>query len=442
MNKKIKKGLVAIVGATNVGKSTLFNRLTTSRTAIVDGQAGTTRDKNSQLVVLDDFAFTLLDTGGFSKDKKLLFADDINTSVETAIKESELILFVVDSKCGISKEDDALVPFLRKHQDKVVVVANKSETMLDNQQSFDFVKLGFGKPIPISALHGTGLKSLKEIIRTKVSSQKSKTDKIDIKIAIAGRPNVGKSSILNRLTKKNISIVSEIPQTTRDTVSTAITYKKQRFLFLDTAGLRRKSKTKYGVDYFATSRSVQAIKNADILLLILDASEKFANQDQKIVSLAVRWHKVVLVVVNKWDLIEKTSKSVNMFKKEFYNFFPFLRDVPVMFVSAITGQRIHNILDVVSRTFEKANFRVPTSVLNQFVQRITRENPPQLTTGKVVKIYYATQVSTSPCEFVFFCNRPELVQKNWRNYLQNRIKKEFDLSASFLKLTFKKGDGA
>lgn len=435
----MNKGVVAIVGATNVGKSTLFNRITLDNLAIVDKLDGVTRDKNYRHVDIGKSFFSLIDTGGFSKEKEFSFGEFVNQQVIDAIDEAELILFVVDSKLGITSADDRVVKILKKSRKKVIVIANKADTPLDEFQAYSFMKLGFGDPFPISALYKKGVRELVQLIKKRVTLRK-KGKNTEIKIAIVGRPNVGKSSIINKLSVKNVSIVSSISGTTRDTIPSFLNYKNRRLLFLDTAGIRRKSRTKFGVDYFSTKRALSTIKDSHMILLILDATQPFSNQDQKIAAITKKWHKGILIVVNKWDLIKKEDKTSENYKREIYKFFPFLKKVPVLFTSALTGQRIHNILEATIRITDKNRKRVPTSVLNRFINRQTSIYSPTNKLGRIVKIKYITQISNDPPQFVCFCNRPELINKQYITFLENRIKKEFDLGASFIKVSLKKGD--
>ncbi len=434
----MKKGTVAIVGSPNVGKSTLFNKLTRSHSAIVDVAEGITRDKIYGTVELEDRYFKIIDTGGLPYIQNDFLHKNIYEKIVSAIKEAELVLFVVDAKLGITFVEDKIAKLLREFSAKTLLIANKVDSEKNLPAIYDLLKLGFGEAIPIAALHGRGIKKLKEKIQSYITPINFGQDLETIKIAIVGHPNVGKSSIINRMTGDDISIVNPLPNTTRDTIRAGIRYKGKNIVFLDTAGLRRKSKVKYGVDYFSSVRSLNAIKECDIALLVLDATQSFSNQDQKIAAFAKQRYKNIIVILNKWDLVKKETKTFNSYKNRFYKFFPFLKDFTFITTSAISGQRIRAILDLVLQIDKKSKKRITTGLLNKFLEKTIQTNPPITSDGKFIKLHYMTQVQVQPPEFVFFCKKCDFLKNNYKKFLEKRLKKEFDFEAVIIKLTFKK----
>lgn len=436
----MRKYIVSIVGRPNVGKSTLFNRLCKKRSAIVDFEPGVTRDRKYEDVEWSGKVFKIVDTGGIIFDSKENIDKMIKHQAVLAIEESDLILFVVDAKTGTTDIDVMIAKILYPHRDKVMLVANKADSEKDEFELYSFLQLGFGEAFPIAANAGrnTG-QFLDELINLIPETADDIEDEgADItRIAIVGRPNVGKSSIINRLIGKEKMIVTEVAGTTRDTIDTQFRYDGKDYILVDTAGLRRKSRVNYGVEYFSTMRAIDAIDRADIIIVVLAADEKVADQDLKIASYAKRKMKEVIILYNKWDLPQKDNSSTKKFITELHDEMPFLQYAPVLFVSALTGQRIAKLMEVVKLVVEESNKRIGTSELNKFMETVIERRPPTHPSGKYVKINYITQAAVNPPTFVFFCNQPSLVTENYRKYLNNQLRDMFSFTGATLRLIFK-----
>ncbi len=432
----IKK--VAIIGRPNVGKSFLFNRLSKTISAIVDPTEGVTRDNKSYVVLWDGKMFELVDTGGlFGKHD---FDKEILEKVEGVIRESDLILFVVDVQVGLLPVEKRIAKLLQNKE--TLLIANKCDSEMDAAQNFEFLALGLGEPVSVSAKLNRGTRQLLDMVvdiageRVNVDKEKEKL-KNKIRFSVVGRPNVGKSSLLNRVFGEEISIVSDISGTTRDAIGSDITYKGREIHFVDTAGLRRKSKIDYGVDYFSSQKAIASIISSDVVILVLDATQDFSNQDQKIGAFAKKHYKNILVVVNKWDLVEKDNKSYDEYKKRAFKFFRFLDDCPIIFTSAITGQRVGRILQEGIDLYDRSSHRVPTAKLNEALQRWLDKFPPRQSTGKLVKIFYATQIQTNPVKVVMVCSNPDNLGSAYKGYILNNFKQEFGFYGVSVKISYK-----
>ncbi len=434
------KKIVAIVGRPNVGKSTLFNRLCRKRKAIVDPEAGITRDRKYEEVTWNDHTFVVVDTGGIIPYSDNTIDKQVRFQAELSIEEADFILFVVDAHTGATDIDLDIARTLSPYRDRVMLVANKVDNEKFELEIYDFLQLGFEDAFPISASHGRNVGNfLDELLKRMKPSKRDENagpdkDENQINIAIVGKPNVGKSSIVNRLVGENTVIVSEIPGTTRDSIDTALNYFGKKLVLIDTAGLRRKTKIKKGVEYFSSMRTIESINRADIVLLILDATTEISQQDKKIASYAHRNYKDILVVFNKWDLVEKDTNTVNKFSKEFARELPFLEHAPIVFSSALTGQRIRKMLEKVLEVFSHSSQRIPTAKLNQFLKSAVAKYPPSHPTGKHIKFYYCTQVMVHPPTIVFFVNNAKMVSEQYRRYLHNRLREEFDFSGAAIRM--------
>ncbi len=436
----MRKYIVSIVGRPNVGKSTLFNRLCKKRSAIVDFEPGVTRDRKYEDVEWNGKVFKIVDTGGIIFDSKENIDKMIKHQAVLAIEESDLILFVVDAKTGTTDIDSLIARILYPHRDKVMLVANKADNEKDEFELYSFLQLGFGDAFPIAANAGrnTGkfLDELINLIPETADDIEEDTSNI-ARIAVVGRPNVGKSSIINRLIGKEKLIVTEIPGTTRDTIDTQFRYDGMDYILVDTAGLRRKTRVNYGVEYFSTMRTIDAIDRADIAIIVLAADENIADQDLKIASYAKRKMKEIIIVYNKWDLPKKDNSSTGKFINELHHQMPFLQYAPVLFVSAKTGQRIPKLMEAVQLVVEESNKRIGTSELNRFMESVINHRPPTHPSGKHVRIYYITQAAVNPPTFVFFCNTPSLITENYRKYINNQLREMFSFTGASLRLIFK-----
>ncbi len=434
----MKKSVVAIVGRPNVGKSTLFNRICRKRSAIVDFEEGVTRDRKYEEAEWTGQYFIVVDTGGIIPKSSNSIDKAVKFQAEVAIEEADLILFLVDAKTGTTDIDMEIARILSDQREKVMLVANKVDNEKDELEIYDFMQLGFGEPFPIAAIQGRNIGNfLDEVIKhiNEVPSQPEEKD--SIKIAIVGKPNVGKSSLVNRITGQNINIVTDIPGTTRDSIDTSITHFGKKYTFIDTAGLRRKKRIKYGVEYFSTMRTIESINRADIVLIILDATSEISTQDQKIVSYAARNFKDIIILYNKWDLIEKTNVTVGEYIEQIRAELRFVEFAPVVFISALTGQRVSKILDLILKVEEESRKRIPTSKLNKFMERVIEKFPPTHSSGKHTKIYFCTQVKTHPPTFVFFCNDPKLITTHYKRYLNNQLRETFKFEGASIKIFFR-----
>ncbi|HOC95843.1 MAG TPA: ribosome biogenesis GTPase Der [Candidatus Cloacimonadota bacterium] len=436
----MRKHVVSIVGRPNVGKSTLFNRLCRKRVAIVDPEAGITRDRKYEDVEWNGKVFKLVDTGGIVFDSGEAMDKMIRHQAILAIDESDLIIFMVDAQTGSTDIDREIARILYPHRDKVMLVANKTDSEKFEWELYDFLQLGYGDPFPISASHGRNTGNfLDELLKLMPDTQAAADEPADerIKIAVVGKPNVGKSSIVNLLLGQEKQIVTDVPGTTRDAIDSVFRYHGNEYILIDTAGLRRKTKVNYGVEYYSVMRTIEAVDRSDVVVIVLAADEPLSAQDVKIASYAKRRHKEVMVVFNKWDLVEKDSGSTGRFIASLHEEMPFLQYAPVLFISAKTGQRINRVMEMVVKIEEESKKRISTSELNRFMEQVVERRPPTHKTGKHVKIHYVTQAAVKPPTFVFFCNQPALVSENYRRYLQNQIRDMFSFEGVSIKLIFK-----
>ena len=434
----MKKSVVAIVGRPNVGKSTLFNRICRKRSAIVDFEEGVTRDRKYEDAEWTGQYFVVVDTGGIIPKSSNSIDKAVKFQAEVAIEEADLILFMVDAKTGNTDIDMEIARILSDQREKVMLVANKVDSEKDELEIYDFMQLGFGEPFAIAAIQGGNIGNfLDEVIKHINAAPSPPEEEDSIKIAIVGKPNVGKSSLVNRITGQDINIVTDIPGTTRDSIDTSITHFGKKYTFIDTAGLRRKKRIKYGVEYFSTMRTIESINRADVVLIILDATSEISTQDQKIVSYAARNFKDIIILYNKWDLIEKTNVTVGEYIKKILAELRFVEFAPVVFISALTGQRVSKILDLILKVEEESRKRIPTSELNRFLEKAIGKFPPTHSSGKHTKIYFCTQVKTHPPTFVFFCNDPKLITTHYKRYLNNQLRETFKFEGASIKIFFR-----
>ena len=436
----MRKYIVSVVGRPNVGKSTLFNRLCRKRIAIVDAESGITRDRKYEDVEWNGKVFKLVDTGGIVFDSNETMDKMIKHQALLAIDESDLILLMVDAQTGCTDIDKSIARILYPHRDKVMLVANKADNEKFEWELFDFLQLGLGDPFAISALQGRNTGNfLDELLSLIPETQElANTDKpAQTRISVVGKPNVGKSSIVNLLLGNEKQIVTDVPGTTRDAIDTVFRYHGSDYVLIDTAGLRRKTKVTYGVEYYSTMRTIEAVDRSDVVILVLTADEEISAQDVKIASYAKRKMKEIMVVFNKWDLVDKDNKTTGKYIADLHDMMPFLQFAPVQFISAKTGQRINRLMETVVKIEEESEKRVSTSELNKFMETVIGHRPPTHTTGKHVKIFYITQAAIKPPTFVFFCNQPALVSENYRRYLHNQIREMFAFEGVSIKLIFK-----
>lgn len=439
-----RKPIVAIVGRPNVGKSTFVNRLVGARHSIVDDLPGVTRDRIYFDVEWQNKAFTVIDTGGIIPGDE----DDIMVSIfdqaKLACEEAEKIIFLVDGKDGINPIDYDIANILRQSGKPVFVAVNKCDNPESLLMISDFYALALGEPIAISALHGSGgVGDLLELVTSDFKILEETEDDKRIKIAIVGRPNAGKSSIVNALLNADRVIVSDVSGTTRDSIDSYITYKDTDFTIVDTAGIRKKSKVDYGVEKFAVDRAIRSIRDCDIALLVIDAKEGISDQDKKISSIITESGKGLIVAINKWDLIEdKKANTINKFEKELAVDIPFLSFAPKIFISAVTKQRLGQIFEESVKVYEQCTKRISTGLLNKVINEAYALNPPTSFKGKRLKIYYITQAKTQPPTFILFVNNEELLKDSYKRYLENKLREAFGFFGTPIRISVRqRGEG-
>lgn len=423
--------IVAIVGRPNVGKSTLFNRLTGTRNAIVDDTAGTTRDRQYGKVDWNGKEFSIIDTGGWVVNSDDIFEGEINKQVLLAIEQADEIMFVVDAMNGVTDLDDHVAETLRKSRKPVVLVANKVDSNDWLYNIAEFYKLGLGEPMPVSAVSGFGTGDLLDVVVEKLPEpnpdEEAPLDDLP-KFAIVGRPNAGKSSLINAFIGEDRHIVTDIAGTTRDSIYTRYNKFGFDFYLVDTAGIRKKNKVHEDIEYYSVIRSIRAIEASDVCILMIDATRGIEAQDQAIFGLIQRNKKGLVVCVNKWDLVEdKSNEAIRHFEEAIRARFAPFTDFPIIFASALTKQRIHRVLETAVKVYENRRRTVPTSVLNKVMLEAVAAYPPPANKGKYIKIKYVTMLKGSPVPtFIFFCNLPQWVKEPYRRYLENKIRENWD----------------
>lgn len=437
------KPVVAIVGRPNVGKSTLFNRLAGARKAIVEDIPGVTRDR---LYDTSDWAgkeFIIIDTGGirFGKGEDI-FAREVKMQAELAIEEADVIIFVVDTKDGTTHEDEQVASMLRKSEKPVILAANKVENFDKQLEYYEFYNLGLGDPIPISAMHGLNTNELLDAVIKEFKPENEFPDEDDaIKIAIVGRPNVGKSSLVNSFLGEQRVIVSDIPGTTRDSIDTPFSYNGHKYILIDTAGIRKKSRITETTERYSVIRSLKSIERADVVLIMLDATSGVIEQDKRVAGYVHEASKANILVVNKWDLVEKDGHTMARFDEDIRRDLKFLAYSPLMYVSALTKRRIFKVLDLVDFVADQHNRRITTSDLNKVINEAIMLNPLPGAGAKKPKIFYSTQVSTAPPSFVMFCNHPELVHFSYLRYIENVLRKNYGFEGTPIRLFVREKSG-
>ena len=423
----MSRPIVAVVGRPNVGKSTLFNRLAGERISIVQDTPGVTRDRIYADVEWLDHKFTLIDTGGMEPDAEDIILRQILVQAQIAIETADVIIFVTDVKNGVTEDDMQVANMLRRTKKPVVLAVNKVDDMRkENLDVYEFYSLGIGDVYPISAGQALGLGDMLDAVCSHFP-EGSETDEEDdvIRVALIGKPNVGKSSLINRLLGEDRLIVSNIPGTTRDAIDTPFELDGQKYVLIDTAGMRRKSKIKEDIEKFSIIRAVAAVERCDVAVLVIDAQEGITDQDAKIAGIAHERGKAAIIAVNKWDAIEKDDKTMNNFLKDIANDLAYMSYAPRVFISALTGQRVVKMLDVVKEVYANNNLRVSTGVLNDVLIEAMAMQQPPAEKGRQLKIYYMTQVGVKPPTFVIFVNDRELMHFSYRRYIENQLRQNF-----------------
>jgi GTPase len=434
----MSKPIVAIVGRPNVGKSTLFNKLSGKRISIVEDSPGVTRDRIYADVEWLSHKFTMIDTGGIEPESEDIILSQMKRQAEIAIETADVIVFIVDGKEGITPADYEVANLLRKTQKPVLTVVNKVDHLGLEENKYEFYNLGLGEVISISASQGLGLGDmLDEIVEHFEVNTEEEDESTEIKVAIIGKPNAGKSSLLNRLVGEERVIVSDIPGTTRESIDSYVEIGEDKFLFIDTAGIRRKSKIKEEVERYSVLRALTSIERADVCAVVVDATEGVTEQDEKIAGLAHEAGKGIVIIVNKWDLIEKDTKTMNEHLELIRNALGFISYAPVIFISAKTGQRIDRMIELIKYVANQHSMRVTTGVLNEVISEAVMMKQPPIERGKALRIYYATQVSTKPPTFVIFVNYTNIIHFSYERYLENQVRQHFGLEGTPIRFIYR-----
>ncbi len=430
--------LVAIVGRPNVGKSTLFNRLVGNRQAIVDSTAGTTRDRHYGKTDWCGREFSIIDTGGYTVNSDDIFEDEIRKQVMLAIEEADVILFMVEVGTGVTDLDMMMAEVLRRAKKRTILVCNKVDNYDLIYSSNDFYSLGLGDPFCISSMSGSGTGDLMDEILKHLPEDCAAEELEDLpRITIVGRPNVGKSSMTNALLGRDRNIVTNIAGTTRDSIHTRYNKYGMDFYLVDTAGMRKKGKTMEDLEFYSVMRSIRAIEASDVCVLMLDAQQGLESQDLNIHNLIVRNRKGCVIVVNKWDLIEKSNNTMKEWKEALEKRLAPFNDIPIIFTSALNKQRILDVLQTAIRVYESRSRRIPTSEFNDYMLPIIEETPPPSTKGKYIRIKYAMQLPTPTPQFVFFCNLPQYIRESYRRFLENHLREHWDFSGVPIQIYFR-----
>ena len=435
MADRKRKPIVAVVGRPNVGKSTLFNALAGEKIAIVKDTPGITRDRIYADITWLDMNFTLIDTGGIEPDSKDIILSQMREQAQIAMDTADVIIFLVDVKQGLVDADAKVADMLRRSQKPVVLVVNKVDSfekfMAD---TYEFYNLGIGDPIPISAANRLGIGDMLDVVTSHFDKEAMEAEEDDRpRIAIVGKPNVGKSSLINKLLGENRLIVSDIAGTTRDAVDTEVVHNGKEYVFIDTAGLRRKNKIKEDLEHYMIIRTVSAVERADVVVLVIDAGEGVTEQDAKIAGIAHERGKGMIIAVNKWDSIEKDDKTIYKFTRKVQDTLSFMQYAEIIFISALTGQRLPKLFDTIDAVIENCNLRVGTGVLNEIMTEAVAMQQPPSDKGKRLRLYYITQAAVKPPTFVIFVNDKELMHFSYTRYVENQIRNAFGFKGTPLK---------
>ncbi|WML35152.1 ribosome biogenesis GTPase Der [Clostridium sp. OS1-26] len=432
------KPIVAIVGRPNVGKSTLFNKLAGHRISIVEDTPGVTRDRVYAQAEWLRHSFTIIDTGGIEPESSDIIISQMRRQAQIAIETADVIVFIVDGKEGLTAADREVAQMLRKSKKPIVLVVNKVDSLKEEDNAYEFYNLGIGEPITISASQGLGLGDmLDRVVENFDEASLEEEEDEYVRIAFVGKPNVGKSSLINKLLGEERVIVSDIPGTTRDAIDSYLETEEGKFILVDTAGLRRKSKVKEEIERYSVIRTYTAIERADVCILMLDATQGITEQDEKIIGYAHEMSKAIMVIVNKWDLVEKDTNTMNEFKNMIKTNLSFMPYATYLFISALTGQRVHKVLETVKECYESYTKRIKTGVLNDVISKAVMMKEPPIMGTKRLKIYYLTQTGVKPPTFVFFVNDQSCIHFSYERYLENQLRQNFEFTGTGIKLEFR-----
>ena len=429
--------VVAIVGSPNVGKSTIFNRIIGDRRAIVDDEAGITRDRLYGKASWLGKSFTLIDTGGIELENRP-FQEQIRAQANIAIEEADIVLFVVDGKVGVTNDDIMVARILRKVKKPVYLLVNKIDEGLQASNAAEFYSLGLGEPIPVSGAHGVGIGDVLNRVINEIEEEKDEVNDNDITFCLIGRPNVGKSSLTNAILSQERVIVSDISGTTRDSIDTPFVKDGVNYIVIDTAGLKKKGKIYEAIDKYSAIRALKAIERSEIVLLVLDGCVGITDQDKHVIQYATDLHKAIIIVVNKWDLVDKDTNTMSTFEKNIRKEYKFLDYAPIIFLSALTKRRVNTLFDKLREVHEAYHTRIKTSLLNDVLQEAQVMNQAPDFNGGRLKIYYATQVLTAPPTITISVNDPEFMHFSYQRYIENRLRETFNFDGTPIKISLKK----
>lgn len=430
--------IAAIVGRPNVGKSTLFNRMTESRSAIVNEESGVTRDRHYGKVVWNGVEFSVVDTGGYVDNSEDIFESEINRQVKLAISEADVILFMVNVEDGIHELDKAVAGMLRRVQKKVITVVNKVDNNARLLDAAEFYGLGLGDFFSISSVSGFGTGELLDEIVRHLPDKVVEPEPEIPRVAIVGRPNVGKSSLANALLGEERNIVTPVAGTTRDSIHSRYKKYNSEFILIDTAGLRKKAKIEEDIEFYSILRAIRSIEESDLCLLMIDATRGLESQDLNILSIIQKNNKGIVVLVNKWDLVEKDQQSTKKLEDEIRSRTAPFTDYPILFISVLNKQRIHKVLELIQKVFENRSRKIPTSKLNEVMLQYIADTPPPSLKGKHIKIKYITQLPSAYPVFAIFCNFPQYIKDPYMRFIENRMRESFELSGVPIKIFFRK----